>query len=121
MRVVLFLAPSHHGASRHLTAPSLCCGAVAAPALCNFSDAIRSLLLRATVLLRLCLRQNKFKKFFDEGDAPSGGGKGDSQSLSAELDQMCKLSWRTRLIGFGCCCGIGILISILVRPSTVDV
>ncbi len=31
-----------------------------------------------------------------------------------ELNQLCKLSYKTRLIGFASCCAIGIVISFLV-------
>ncbi len=32
-----------------------------------------------------------------------------------EVNQLCKMSYKTRLIGFVACCGVGILISFLVR------
>lgn len=60
---------------------------------------------------------DKFKKFFDDGDsgapAPSGAKAGDSEGLMDELNQLCKLSYKTRLIGFASCCAIGIVISFL--------
>lgn len=61
--------------------------------------------------------KNAFHSFTnDEETGGSGsGGNNDEESLMGEMNQMCKMSYKTRMYGFGITFALGFCLSIAVR------